>query len=331
MGSNIKSAAGAVVSGAVNGVVNLAGNAFIAVHNLFSNKSEKIEHKWVEVVEHEGIDKKCGKIIKSAYENAVSIRGTAWIEHLEESTVYKNRLRQNVLSIQRQLINLWQEFKLDENTMLAEVPPLSVEVSGSIRKDVVRDDVKKVVFLDTTVAARFQIVSALQVLAFSVAASFAGYAVFNYTILLFIPGGQFIAIGAAVLYALKEIFLNDEKKAIEEVGAKIGTELSTSVHKSKKDIMQSIIKGDPYASTPKPGLKDIREFYLTFFRGILAEQRTELENIYQEKLSDLKKTTEERELVRQKAEQWRTQRITPLRLKLADAEEKIKNLWGEGE
>lgn len=284
-------------------------------------------------IEHEGIDKKCAKIIADSYRKAVQLRGTAWLEHLEDRAAYKDHFSNHVLDIQESLKKSWEELKqelnLSDNTMLAEIPP-PVEVSGEIRKDITRKDVKDVVFSDTTVAARFQIVSALQMLAFSVAASFAGYALFNYTILMFIPGGQFIAVAIAAVGLLSKIFEDEEEKK-REVSQEIKKQLLNSINNSKEDIKNSIIKGDPTASEPQPGLKHIRDFYISFFKGTLEKQKAALENIHKERLKNLEMDKDEKERVCQKAEQWRTERIELLRKDLAKVEKEIKEIFGEGE
>jgi len=85
---------------------------------------------------------------------------------------------------------------------------------------------------------------------------------------------------------------------------------------------------DANANPPAQGIGFIRSFYVELFKGAVKQQRQTLEENYQQALNDLAMSQAARDALAEKAHNWRTQRIEPLRIRLDDVLAQIRSIWG---
>ena len=315
------------IGSAADWAVTKAANFGIGVINLF--KTDEIDY-----FEHKSISEICNNIMSREYELALSNRGTAWTANLESSPLYTGQVKNTVLFVQQQFKNLWQELKLKENPFLEKIESLPAELTGSMSKDVVRSDINRVVLENTSYAAEFSISDIVNAI-LTGAATYASSAFVYLHVLpatFIIPGiGQILLVVSAVVALIKWLTTDDQKR-INQLQQKIATELKNKLEETKEDTIANIINGQPKAfPEPKPGVNFIREFYTSFFKGVLEQQKKTLEDEYKQKLAELNQTQAKRDEIKVKAAQWREQHIQPLRQNLREVQQQIENVWGAGD
>jgi len=130
---------------------------------------------------------------------------------------------------------------------------------------------------------------------------------------------------AAVVYAVSE---NQKEKKIQQIQLQIAKDLRNGLVADKPRILKSILEGDPNANPPAQGISFIRSFYVELFKASVKQQRQKLEDNYQQALNDLAMSQAARDALAEKAHNWRTQRIEPLRIRLDDVLAQIRSIWG---
>lgn len=212
--------------------------------------------------------------------------------------------------------------------------PFPADLTGSMSKDAVSNDITKVIIDNPSLAAEYSVADLVKGIV-------AGVVTYHFTAFVYlevlpatfiIPGIGQILLGVSAAVALITWLGTDDQERIDELQNKLAKEMKDSVEKEKQSIISHIIEGQPNAfPEPKPGLSLIRKFYTAFFKGLLDLQKKKLEDTYQQKLAELNMTREKHEAIKKKAAQWRTQRIQPLHEKLDEVRRQIENVWSKGE
>ena len=130
---------------------------------------------------------------------------------------------------------------------------------------------------------------------------------------------------AAVVYAVSE---NQKEKKIQQIQLQIAKDLRNGLVADKTKILKNILEGDPNANPPTHGISFIRSFYVELFKAAVKQQRQTLEKNYKQALNDLAMSQAARDALAEKAHNWRTQRIEPLRVRLDDVLAQIRSIWG---
>lgn len=315
------------IGSAVGWAATKAANFSIGFINFFTTNE-------IDYFEHTSIGETCNNIMSREYELALSNRGTAWTANLESSPLYTGQVKNTVLFVQQQFKNLWQELKLKENPFLEKIEPLPAELTGSMSKDVVRRDINRVVFENDTYAAGDSIADMINALLAGVATYASSAFVYLHVLpaTFIIPGiGQILLLVAAGVALIKWLTTDDQER-INQLQQKIATELKNKLAETKEDTLSNIINGQPEAfPEPKPGVNFIRNFYTSFFKGVLEQQKKTLEAEYKQKLAEFNQTQAKRDEIKAKAAQWRQQHIQPLRQNLQELQQQIENVWGAGD
>ena len=67
---------------------------------------------------------------------------------------------------------------------------------------------------------------------------------------------------------------------------------------------------------------------MELFKASVKQQRQTLEDNYRQALEDMALSQAARDSLAEKAHNWRTQRIEPLRIRLDDVLAQIRSIWG---
>lgn len=278
-----------------------------------------------------GVREKCSSIISSNFDKALTQYSHRWSGNLETSDIYTAHITNNVLRTKRNLTNLWHTMGLAENEMLRHIPPVPKELSGKMSKDLGNSSICNIL-IDTGMAAGSQIAQIMKTL-LSGMGTFVGLS-FIYLYILpldfVIPfAAEIVTIlsgtVAAIVYAVSE---SQKEKKIQQIQLQIAKDLRNGLVADKPKILKNILDGDPNANSPTHGIGFIRSFYVELFRGAVKQQRQTLEENYQQALNDLALSQAARDALAEKAHNWRTQRIEPLRIRLDDVLAQIRSIWG---
>lgn len=295
------------------------------VSEFFSGKRPIFEH------DPNGLKEQCNAIINRYYRRQMVEKGHAWSQNLEDSVEYTEHIRNKVRHIQKSLLKTWEELKLDQNELLSNIKPLPEDLSGLISKDAASVDIRDIIS-NTAAAAQLGISALFMGVGIGFGTLVGGTWIYYFVLPVdfIIPGFAEIITLAAVIVAaaVYAVAAGQKAKKIGSISEEIKAGLSKIVSSKKKEITDNIIKGDMAALPPAPGVSYIRLFYKSLFEGIVEQQRTQLDRVYQEKMLDLQKSSAERERIADKANQWRTERIEPIRKKLSDMLDEISDIWG---
>lgn len=295
------------------------------VSEFFTGKRPLFEH------DPHGIKEKCNAEINRCYRKQMIELGHAWSKDLESSVEYIEHIKNKVRHIQKSLLKTWDSLGLDENELLSNITPFPNDLSGLISKDAANIDVRDIIS-NTAFAAQIGISAIAKGVGMGFGTLVGGTWIYYFVLPVdfIIPGFAEIITLASVIVAAAVYAVAAGKKAkkIESISEEIKAGLSKALSSKKSEIIDNIIKGDTNAEPPAPGVSCIRLFYTAFFDGIVEQQRTELENVYKEKMEDLKKSSAERARIAGKANKWRTERIQPIREKMVDMLNEINSIWG---
>lgn len=278
-----------------------------------------------------GVREKCSGIISANFDKALAQYSHRWSVNLETSDIYTAHITNNVLRTKRNLTNLWHTMGLAENEMLRHIPPVPKELSGKMSKDLGNSSICNIL-IDTGMAAGSQIAQIMKSL-LSGMGTFVGLS-FIYLYILpldfVIPfAAEIVTIlsgtVAAIVYAVSE---SQKEKKIQQIQLQIAKDLRNGLVADKPKIFKNILDGDPNANPPAQGIGFIRSFYVELFKGAVKQQRQTLEENYQQALNDLALSQAARDALAEKAHNWRTQRIEPLRIRLDDVLSQIRSIWG---
>lgn len=278
-----------------------------------------------------GVREKCNSIISANFDKALTQYSHRWSGNLETSDVYTAHITNNVLRTKRNLTNLWHTMGLAENEMLRNIPPVPVDLSGKMSQDLGNSSIRGIL-IDTGFAAGSQIAQVMKTL-LSGMGTFVGLS-FIYLYILpldfVIPfAAEIVTVlsgaVAAIVYAVSE---NQKEKKIQQIQLQIGKDLRNGLVADKPRILKSILDGDPNANPPAYGISFIRSFYVDLFKGAVKQQRQTLEENYKQALNDMAMSQAARDALAEKAHNWRTQRIEPLRIRLDDVLAQIRSIWG---
>ncbi len=285
------------------------------------------------IYEHEadGLKEKCNAIISRHYKKQMLEKGHAWSQDLEYSMEYIDNIKTKVRHIQRSLLKTWEELGLDENEFLSEITPLPKDLSGLISKDAVKVEVRDIIS-NTTMATQLGISSLFTSVGIGFGTLVGGTWIYYFVLPMdfIIPGfAELITLASVIVTAVVYKIASKKKdEKIEAIAEEIKAGLAKTVSSKKKEIITNIIQGNMNTNPPTPGVSCIRLFYESLFTGIIEKQREELDRVYKEKMEEMKKTSEEREKIAQKANKWRTEHIKPIRAKLKSMLDEINNIWG---
>ena len=288
--------------------------ALTSIGNIFRDKN----HQKV----HVDIKQRCINIFSNYYKEAVTIRGTAWSETLEQSDVYIRYVQRTVKNVQSDLQQIWKKSQLQNNELLDNITPVPSHLTGSIRRDVELSG-SIIENLDPAMAAKFEILSMMKYMFLGTAVSFI---VFSIPII-----GQILAV-VAYLYYLVESDAEKQQR-IYEFEDKLAYDVRGKLDKQRNKIQSDLIDGQPakYSwETSKPGINVIRKFYEQLFTATIEQQKAELDTNYQRAKADLNRNETELDRIREKAEQFRTQFVAPLRENVAAVKQEIIKIFGGG-
>lgn len=278
-----------------------------------------------------GVREKCNSIISANFDKSMTQHSHRWSSNLETSDVYTAHITNNVLRTKRNLTNLWHTMGLAENDMLRHIPPVPEDLSGKMSKDLGNSSICSIL-IDTGMAAGSQISQVMKTL-LSGMGTFVGLS-FIYLYILpldfVIPfAAEIVTIlsgaVAAIVYAVSE---SQKEKKIQQIQLQIAKDLRSGLVADKSRILKSILEGDPNANSPAYGISFIRSFYVNLFKSAVKQQRQTLENNYHQALEDMAMSQAARDALAEKAHNWRTQRIEPLRIRLDDVLAQIRSIWG---
>lgn len=299
-------------------VINAAGNAL--------GYGDQVEES-----APNGVREKCSSIISSNFDKALTQYSHRWSGNLESSDVYTAHITNNVLRTTRNLTSLWHSMGLDENEMLRHIPPVPENLSGKMSKDLGNSSIRSIL-IDTGFAASSQIAQIMKTL-LSGMGTFVGLS-FIYLYILpldfVIPfAAEIVTLlsgaVAAIVYAVSE---SQKEKKIQQIQLQIAKDLRSGLVADKPRILKSILEGDPNANPPAQGISFIRSFYVELFKASVKQQRQTLEDNYRQALEDMALSQAARDSLAEKAHNWRTQRIEPLRIRLDDVLAQIRSIWG---
>ena len=300
-----------------------------------SNMGGKLAN-FVRGKKHMGIEERCNNFLSDAYKYIVFRNSADWSDRLEQREVYNHNVKRIVLGTQRELRLIWKELQLGDNEMLNALEPIPQELSGSMSQDVHLSDTK-IISLDPTLSATFDVMNMIKAMLASTATIYgAAYIYINVLPATFIIPffGQILGIVAGIVGALVWIFSDaEEEDKIRDLEGNIAKELRNYIIENKATLTAGIAKGQPSEPGQKKvlGMKSVREFYAGLFKGKIELQRKALDDAYKQKLAELALSKERRAVIKDKAEEWRTKHITPLRKSLAMLERDIEDVWGGGE
>lgn len=277
-----------------------------------------------------GIKEKSAAIIQQELQSAMVQLGTKWGNNIEYSSEYNENIKKKVEYVQRNMIKTWKKLGLEENSMLSNLAPVPEGICGIMSKDAVNADVRNII-TNTAVAFGTGTGAVIKGLLAS-AGTYVGLAwIYVYILPLdfIIPGFAEIlmvvsAIVATVVYA---IAAGKKQEKIKQIEKDITSKMRSQIIEEQFNIKNNIINGDMTKKPPEPGVSVYREFYVSLFKGIVEQQRLDLENVYQERQNVLNKTVEERNKIAEKARIWRTERIEPLRKKMNVMLAEINKIW----
>lgn len=285
------------------------------------------------LVEHDpnGLKEKCNAIISSHYRRAITEKGHAWSQNLEASVDYTENIKNKVRHIRKLLSKTWENLELGKNELLSDNFPAPDSLTGLISKEAVSIEVIDIVS-NTAAAAQTELASILKFLGTRMGTVVCGTWIYFFILPadFVIPGFAEIITVVSVALATLVYAISHKKRElkIEFLKEEIKSGLSKTVASEKKKIVERIMKGDRNADPPALGVSYIRLFYVTLFEAIIEQQRLDLDNVYNEKLNDLRKSSEDRDRIARKANNWRTKRIEPIRRKLAGMLDDIGRIWG---
>uniref|UniRef100_UPI004056424D hypothetical protein n=1 Tax=Agathobacter sp. TaxID=2021311 RepID=UPI004056424D len=277
-----------------------------------------------------GIKEKSAAIIQQELQSAMAELGTKWGSTIEYSSEYNENVKKKVEYVQRNMIKTWKKLGLEENSMLSNIVPVPEGICGIMSKDAVNVDVRNII-TNTAIAFGTGTGAAIKGLLVS-AGTYIGIAWIYIYILpmdFFIPGFAEIlmmvsAFVAALVYAVSA---GQKQKKMEQIERDIVSKMRSRIVEEQFTIKSNIIEGDMDKNPPEPGVSVYREFYVSLFKGIVEQQRLELEAIYEDRLEILSKTVDQRNKIAEKAHIWRTERIEPLRKKMDVMLSEINEIW----
>ena len=294
------------------------------------------------------IKKRCSNIISNNYKIIVSKKIAAWSQTLEESNAYRINVRNSVLNTRDRLQQIWKELALEENSLLIDIDPIPSDLTGSMKADVNAFEFQ--FSGDTTSQAQFDFMNIIKSLLAAGGTYMGGAWIYIYLLpsSFIIPGIGPILLGLSILVALfvKDLGNNNRAEQIDAIRQDIIKDMRNKLIDERDAIENKIIQGsvseqeilDPtssYNSLPpdvkkqlSAGLKIVRLFYMMFFKGTIEQQKVKLEAKYNQALAELELSQEERDRIKSKAIECRTEKIAPLRENLAKVEHEITKIFG---
>lgn len=277
-----------------------------------------------------GIKEKSGAVIQQELQSAMVQLGTKWGNNVENSTEYDENVKKKVKYVQREMMKKWKDLGLEENSMLSNLAPMPEGICGVMSKDAVNADVHNVI-TNTTVAFSTEMGAVIKGL-LGGAGVYVGLAwmyVYVAPLDFIIPffAEILMVLSAVIATVVTAVSAGKKEQKIKQIEQDIASKMKSQIIDEQSTIKQNIIKGDTTKNPPKPGVCVYREFYVMLFGGIVEQQRQDLAHIYQERLTILNKSVEERNKIAEKARSWRTKRIEPLRKKMKVMLTEINEIW----